>query len=146
MFQRIIEDVRDGAVSTLRLIILAAAIGLALLITAGFLCAAAFIVTLDHYGAFWACLAGAGIFLIVTLTAAGCYAFARHRAEARERERQRAKSVTHSLLADPKVVAAGLQIARDIGMKRLIPLLTVGGLALGLLASRHESRDQAPAE
>lgn len=145
MFQRIIDDVRDGAVSTLRLTILAAAIVLALLITAGFLCAAAFIVTLDHYGAFWACLAGAGIFLLVTLIAAACYALTRHRAKARG-EKQTAKSVTHNLLADPMVVAAGLHIARDIGMKRLIPLLTVGGLALGLLASRYENRDQAPAE
>jgi hypothetical protein len=146
MFQRVIDDARDGAISTLRLTILAAAIVLALLITAGFLCAAAFIVTLDHYGAFWACLAGAGIFLIVTLIAAGCYALARHRAKGRAGERQSAKSATHNLLADPMVVAAGLQIARDIGMKRLIPLLTVGGIALGLLASRHEGRDQAPAE
>jgi hypothetical protein len=144
MFQRIIDDVRDGVVSTLRLTMLAAAIVLALLITAGFLCAAAFVVTLDHYGAFWACLAGAGIFLIVTLIAAGCYALAGHRAEGREK--QTAKSVTQTLLADPMVVAAGLQIARDVGMKRLIPLLTVGGLALGLLASRNEGRNQAPAE
>ncbi|MGH6677578.1 MAG: hypothetical protein ACREDL_01230 [Bradyrhizobium sp.] len=144
MFQRIIGDVRDGAVSTLRLTILVAALTLALLITAGFLCAAAFVVTLDNFGTFWACLAGAGIFLIVALIAAGCYAMSKRRAEARER--QSAKSVTQSLLADPKVVAAGLQIARDIGVKRLIPLLTVGGIALGLLASRYEGRDHAPAE
>lgn len=144
MFQRIIGDVRDGAVSTLRLTVLVAALALALLITAGFLCAAAVVVTLDNYGTFWACLAGAGFFLVVALIAAGCYAMSKRRAEARER--QSVKSVTQSLLADPKVVAAGLQIARDIGVTRLIPLLTVGGIALGLLASRYENRDQAPAE
>jgi hypothetical protein len=46
------------------------------------------------------------------------------------------------------VVAAGLQIVRAIGIKRLIPILAVGGLALGFLASRNSaaSSDEAPAE
>ena len=35
------------------------------------------------------------------------------------------------MLADPMVVAAGLQIVRAIGVKKLIPILAVGGLALG---------------
>ena len=34
------------------------------------------------------------------------------------------------------LVATGIQIVRAIGFKRLIPLLAVGGLALGFLASR----------
>jgi purine nucleoside phosphorylase len=58
-----------------------------------------------------------------------------------------AKSAAHSMLADPMVVAAGLQIVRAIGVKRLIPILAVGGLALGLLASRGgASSTEAPAE
>ena len=44
------------------------------------------------------------------------------------------------------VVAAGLQIIRAIGVKRLIPIIAVGGLALGFLASRNHSSDEAPAE
>jgi hypothetical protein len=43
------------------------------------------------------------------------------------------------------VVAAGLQVIRAIGVKKLVPLLAVGGLALGLLANRPSS-NQAPAE
>jgi hypothetical protein len=50
------------------------------------------------------------------------------------------------MLADPMVVAAGLQIVRSIGIKKLIPLLAVGGLALGLMATRSHAADQAPAE
>ena len=42
-------------------------------------------------------------------------------------------------LADPMLVAAGIQVIRAIGVKRLIPILAVGGLALGLLASRNNS-------
>jgi hypothetical protein len=51
----------------------------------------------------------------------------------------------HAALVDPMVVAAGLQVIRAIGVKRLVPLLAVGGLALGLLSSRPASKE-APAE
>ena len=44
------------------------------------------------------------------------------------------------------LVATGIQVLRVIGVKKLIPILAVGGLALGLLASRNSSADQAPAE
>jgi hypothetical protein len=44
------------------------------------------------------------------------------------------------------LVAAGLQVIRAIGIKKLIPILAVGGLALGLLASRNAQADQTPAE
>jgi hypothetical protein len=35
---------------------------------------------------------------------------------------------------------------RTIGVKRLLPLLAVGGLALGIMASRSQAGDQTPAE
>ena len=40
------------------------------------------------------------------------------------------------MLTDPMVLATGLQIVRAIGVKRLIPIIAVAGLALGLMASR----------
>jgi hypothetical protein len=49
-------------------------------------------------------------------------------------------------LADPMLVATGIQLVRAIGIKKLIPILAVGGLALGLLASRNTQTDEAPAE
>src|SRR6266403_1738366 len=44
------------------------------------------------------------------------------------------------------VIAAGLQVIRAVGVKKLIPILAVGGLVLGFLASRSSghSDDQAP--
>jgi hypothetical protein len=33
-----------------------------------------------------------------------------------------------------------------VGVKRLVPILAIGGLALGLMASRGQAADQAPAE
>ena len=45
------------------------------------------------------------------------------------------------------LVATGIQLIRAIGVKRLIPILAVGGLALGLLASRNAPPSgEAPAE
>jgi surface polysaccharide O-acyltransferase-like enzyme len=144
MFGRMIEDIKDTTGTALRLTSLAAAVVLALFITTSFLCAAAFVYVLERYGLVQACLAGAGVFSVVTVIAAGLYIVRKNQVEARAAER--AKSVTHSALADPMVVAAGLQLVRAIGIKKLIPLLAVGGLALGFLANRNSSSDQAPAE
>jgi hypothetical protein len=104
---------------------------------------------LQGYGLIQACLTGAGIFAVVALIAAGGYVVRKNAIEARTaRAAQSAKSAVHSALADPMLVAAGLQVIRAIGVKRLIPILAVGGLALGILASRSTSgaSDQAPAE
>jgi hypothetical protein len=37
-------------------------------------------------------------------------------------------------------------VIRAIGIKKLIPILAVGGLALGFMASRGAAADEAPAE
>src|SRR3954451_13747833 len=131
MFQRLIDDFKDSTGTALRLTSLAAAAGVAMFITTSFLCAAAFVFVLHKYGPMEACLAGAAIFFVVTLIAAGCYMVRRNQIKARAE--QRAKSAAQTMLADPMVVAAGLQIVRAIGVKKLIPILAVGGLALGLL-------------
>jgi hypothetical protein len=145
MFQRLIDDVKDSTGTALRLTSLAAAAAAALFITTSFLCAAAFICVLNTYGPVEACLTGAAIFFVVTLIAAGSYMMRTRRIKLRAE--QAAKSAAHNMLADPMVVAAGLQIVRAIGVKKLIPILAVGGLALGLLASRGQSSPgEAPAE
>jgi len=144
MFQRIVDDFKESTGSALRLTSLAAAAAVALFITTAFLCAAAFILVLERYGPVEACFTGAAIFFVVTLIAAGSYM--ERKRQARQRAQAAAKSVAQTMLADPMVVAAGLQIVRSIGIKRLIPLLAVGGLALGLMANRSHAADQTPAE
>jgi hypothetical protein len=144
MFQRIIDDFKESTGTALRLTSLAAAAAIALFITTAFLCAAAFILVLDKYGPVEACFTGAAIFFVVTLIAAGSY-MVRQR-QIRLRAQAAAKSATHTMLADPMVVAAGLQLVRTIGIKKLIPLLALGGLALGLMANRSHAADQTPAE
>jgi hypothetical protein len=128
------------------------ATAIALFVTTSFLCAAAFVLVLENYGLVQACLTGAGVFFLLTLIAAACYIVRKNAAEARaaraaELAAESAKSAMHSALADPMLLAAGLQLIRAIGVKKLIPILAVGGLALGFLATRNTSGGrEAPAE
>jgi hypothetical protein len=144
MFARMIDDFKESTSAALRLTSLAAAVAVALFITLAFLCAAAFVYVLQTYGLIEACLTGAGIFLLVALIAGIGYMVRRNGTKTRATES--AKSAVHSALADPMLVAAGIQVVRAIGVKRLIPILAVGGLALGILASRNTQTDEAPAE
>lgn len=145
MVLRLIDDFKESTGTALRLTSLAAAAAVALLVTTSFLCAAAFVFVLEKYGPVQACLTGAAIFFVVTLLAAGCYMVRKRQIKARAE--QVAKSAAHSMLADPMLVAAGIQVVRAIGIKKLIPILAVGGLALGFLASRGQAESQeAPAE
>jgi hypothetical protein len=147
MFQRMIDDFKASTGSALRLTSLAAAIAVALFITISFLCAAVFVYVLQNYGLVQACLAGAAVFLVVAAVVAIAYAVRRKQVEARAaRAAETAKSAMHTALADPMLVATGIQLVRAIGIKKLIPILAVGGLALGLLASRNTRHDEAPAE
>ena len=149
MFQRLIGDLKDSTGNALRLTSLAAAAAMALLVTTAFLCAAAFVFVLQKYGPVEACLTGAAIFFVVTLIAAGSYMARKKQIEARAAEQaaKAAKSTAQTVLADPMLVAAGIQVIRAIGIKKLIPILAVGGLALGFLASRAQSGgSEAPAE
>ena len=144
MFQRMIDDFKASTGSALRLTSLAAAIALALFITISFLCAAVFVYVLQNYGLIQACLAGAAVFLAVAAVVAIAYAVRRKQIKVRAKETE--KSALQTALADPMLVATGIQLVRAIGIKKLIPILAVGGLALGLLASRNSHHDEAPAE
>ena len=144
MFARIIDDLKDSTSRALQLTSLAGVMALALFIATSFLCAAGFVYMLQRYGLIEACLSGAGAFLVVTLIVAACYMVRSRQVKVRVAETR--KSAVQSALADPMVVAAGLQMIRAIGVKKLIPIIAVGGLALGFLASRNHSSDEAPAE
>jgi len=149
MFQRLIDDVKETAGSAVRLTSLAAAAAVALLITTSFLCAAAFMFVLERHGPVAACLTGAAIFFVVTALAAGSYMVRKNQIEnqIKVRAEQAAKTAAHSLLADPAMVAVGIQVIRAIGIKRLVPILAIGGVALGFFAARGGQRTaEEPAE
>lgn len=148
MFQRIIDGISASTGTTVRLTSLAAGAAFALFVTTCFLCAAVFISVLEKYGPVRACLAGAGIFFLLTLAAAGSYWGYKREVKKRARiaAEHAAKSAAQSMLADPMLLATGLQIVRAIGIKRLLPLLAIGGVALGIMASRAGVSDEVSAE
>ena len=145
MLVRMIDDLKESTGVAVRMTSLAAAIAVASFVTVSFLCAAAFVYVLQTYGLIEACLTGAAIFFVIALI--GIVAYAVRKSQIRQEAKEPAKSALHAALTDPMVVAAGIQAARAIGVKGLVPLLAVGGLALGLLANRPSSREaEAPAE
>ncbi|PAY09751.1 hypothetical protein CK489_04030 [Bradyrhizobium sp. UFLA03-84] len=147
MLQRLIDDVKQSTGSALRLTSLAAAAAILLFITLAFLCAAAFVYVLQHYGPVEACLAGAALFLVVTLIVVAVYmAHKREMQRRAEKAAKAAKSAAATMFADPALVATGLQIVRAVGVKRLVPILLVGGLALGLMASRGAASNSSEPE
>jgi predicted transporter len=143
MLTRMIDDIKDSTGVAIRMTSLAAAIALAFLVTIAFLCAAAFVYVLQNYGPIQACLTGAGIFLAIALI--GIVVYTVRKRQARQEAKETAKSALHTALADPVMMATVLQVIRAIGIKKLVPILAVGGLALGLLANRPASHE-APAE
>jgi hypothetical protein len=144
MLQRFIDDIRTSTGTVVRQTSLAAMAAACLFITTAFLCAAAFIAVLNHYGPVEACFAGAVIFFVCALIAAGIYLVRKRQIE--KRAAARAKAAASSLLADPALLATGIQLVRLVGVKRLVPILAIGGLALGLMAARSQAGDQTPAE
>ena len=146
MLHKFIDDFRESTGTALRLTSLAAAVAVSLFITTGFLCAAAFVFVLERYGLMYACLAGAGVFFVATMLAAICYAVRKHQVRRAPVEAAKeAKSALQTAFSDPMMVAAALQVVRTIGVARLVPILAVGGIALGLMASRRSRADE-PAE
>jgi predicted transporter len=143
MLTRMIDDIKDSTGVAIRMTSLAAAIALAFLVTIAFLCAAAFVYVLQNYGPIQACLTGAGIFLAIALI--GIVVYTVRKRQARQEAKETARSALHTALADPVMMATALQVVRAIGIKKLVPILAVGGLALGLLANRPASHE-APAE
>jgi hypothetical protein len=137
---------------SLRMTSLAVAAAFAFFVATSFFCAALFMFVLLREGAVIACIAGGGVFLVVALLAGGCYMFKKRQErlrleEAARRAAREAKSVGSSLLSDPAALAIGLQLVRLVGVKRMIPLLAIGGVALGLFAGQRSRREtETPAE
>lgn len=139
MLHHIMDDLKTTSAVALRLSALAIACGAALFITTGFLCAAIFVVVLQRYGLSEACLAGAAVFLILTLITALAYVL--YLRETRREVAEVEKSAIAAALSDPAMIAVAIQVARAIGFKRLVPLLAIAGVAAGL--SAHRRRDGA---
>lgn len=151
MFDKIIDDLKARAGTQLRVTSLAAAAAATALVAFAFLCAAGFVYVYRSYGLIEACLAGAAAFFFLTVVIGG-YTMALRAEAARQVEAARLaakgkeKTLLQTALSDPLVLASGLQVVRAIGVRRLLPLLAVGGIALGLWAGTGTKRERGMAK
>jgi uncharacterized protein YneF (UPF0154 family) len=153
MLQELIDNFKAGTGNAARLMSLAAGVGLALLVALVFLCAAAFVFLQQRFGLIEALLAEAGIFFVLAAIGGAFYLARKREAEVRALERQReqelrvlqeaeraqeaAQSTIQSVLTDPVLLAAGLQLVKSVGAKRLVPFLAIAGVAIGFFAARR---------
>jgi hypothetical protein len=88
------------------------------------------------------------VFFAVALIAACCYVERKRQLKIQvARTAEATKSAIHAALADPMLVAGGIQIIRAIGIKKRLPVLAIGGVVLGLLVvSRRDAPGQTPTE
>ncbi len=93
-----------------------------------FLVIAAFLWTQQHYDTIVACGVGAGFFLLVALGALAMLAISRRRAARAEEE---AANAVPGWLADPATLLMAVQIARSIGLTRLLPFALAAVAAFG---------------
>ena len=139
MLDKFIDDLKDSTGTIVRQTSFAIAVAVCLLITTGFLCAALFIAVLEKYGPIYACLTGAAVFFVCGALAATCYLVRKR--QIRRQPVKAAKSSLQTALSDPMVMAAALQVVRVVGVKRLIPLIAIGGIAFGLFSKRSKAAD-----
>ncbi|MGM4916726.1 hypothetical protein [Tardiphaga sp. 813_E8_N1_3] len=141
MLKGIIDDLKNSTGNSLRMTSLMAMAGFAGFVALCFLCAAAFIAVMQRYGLIEACLTIAGIFVVIAAIFAQVYATkqkqARQRAAAAARAAARAAA--NAPLIDPMLLATGIQIARTLGLKKVVPLLALAGVALGYMANRSSA-------
>jgi hypothetical protein len=160
MFSALIDSVQMKVHATLRSVVWTLVMAAALF--AAVICGAAvlFLWLSQNYGVVEAWMAlGAG-FVMIALFALIANAISKGRA--RRREILANAATRHSapgarllndpvsLLKDPAMLLTGLQIVRIIGIRRILPLLLVGGVAAGFLLNRNDQADEpdypAPAE
>ena len=142
MFDRLFDRWRNEAKFRLRPIFVALACVLSAALALCFLFAAVFVIAVERHGAVDACLGSAALFLVVTAILAVIRAAfdARRRRRAVERA---AEATPLSPLADPRTILISLQIIQAIGLKRLAPLLAVGGAAFVIALAQDPARRRA---
>ena len=105
----------------------------------GLLCAALFIWIDGRFGPIWACVALAGIFLLVVCIAIAVIVAIRRRQARRLAVRKQSAA---TLLRDPEVLTLALQVGRTLGFKRALPLALLGAFLVGVVLSRSASRER----
>jgi hypothetical protein len=135
----------DSAIKTIIYGAIAASAGVAAFL---FALIAAFLWTQQRYDTIVASGVVGGMFLLVAVIALISLSISRRRAAKRiaRQERETANATPPSWLADPAIVLTAFQIARTIGLGKIIPLALAGLAAFGaagVMGKESKSKTQA---
>jgi hypothetical protein len=119
-----------------------AAMALASLTAFVFLCVAGYYWLSLQFGAIFAGLAMAGIFVCLAIVAAAVGAVIRRRVKERAILARAAKAHAPSWLLDPRMLATALQVGREIGWQRIVPLAFLGFMAAQWARERRDRGEQ----
>jgi hypothetical protein len=119
-----------------------AIVAFAALTTFVFLCVAAYDWLALQAGSIIAGLIMAGVFLLIALTGLIVCAVLRKRAKERAILERAAKAHAPSWLLDPRIMSAAVQIGREIGWQRIVPVALLGFMAAQWTRERrsHDNR------
>lgn len=122
------------------LIVWLALIALASLTAFTFLCVAAYAWLMLQFGAIFAALIIAGIFILIALIGAIVFAVSRRRAKERAILERAARAHGSSWLFDPRILGVAVQAGRALGWERIIPIALLGLLAAQWARDRRERK------
>jgi hypothetical protein len=124
---RLAVQARSGA--TTAVLIWLAVVAVAAIFAFVFLCVAAFEWLSLQVGSIFAGLIMAGIFVVIALFGLIVSALLRKRARERAILERAARAHAPSWLLDPRLLATAVQIGRQIGWQRVVPVALLGFMA-----------------
>jgi hypothetical protein len=107
-----------------------------------FLCVAGYYWLSLRFGAIFAGLAMAGVFVCLAIIAAAIGAVIRRRVKERAILARAAKAHAPSWLLDPRMLATAVQVSREIGWQRIVPLAFLGFFAAQWARERRNRGEQ----
>jgi hypothetical protein len=120
-------------------------VALAGIMAFAFLCVAGYDWLSLQLGGVYAGLIMAGIFVLIAVIGLIVCALARRRARARAILERAARAHAPSWLLDPKILATAVQIGREVGWQRIVPVALLGFMA-AQWAREYRQHRQEPAE
>jgi hypothetical protein len=110
-----------------------------------FLCIAGYDWLSLQMGSIYAGLTMAGFFVLVAIIGMTVFTIARRRARERAILARAARAHAPSWLLDPRVLTAAVQVGRELGWQRIVPVALAGFMA-AQWAREYRQHSQEPAE
>jgi hypothetical protein len=108
-----------------------------------FLCVAGYDWLSIHVGSVYAGLIMAGIFFLIAVIGLLVCAVGRRRARERAILERAARAHAPSWLLDPRILATAVQIGREFGWQRIIPVALVGFMAAQWARDRRQQSQES---